>query len=362
MQHTHESLYVPFRRIEYVGGPSTFRKNLKKFLDKRGFCYSNSPRKSRLIFFPVTYPEHTLKKIKKEGGKVIQRLDGVYYPSKHREEYVHLNKDLRNIYLHYADFVIFQSENSRAQCFTMLGEKSREQYEIIVNGVDKTIFYPNPTYMWTPKEEKIRFITTGTFRNKDMLEPIVETLDLLKDKINFELTVVGPIVNPALGMLLNREYVIHREAKKLSDVAQLLRENHVFLFTQQNPCCPNSVLEAISCGIPVVGFDSGAMSELLFFSQDLLAYVSAELFKKYEDYDYARFAEKIVLVTEKYDFYRDRSLQYSHLYSFDECGEKYLNIFQRFLKDLDSESFPRRNILKNCMMKLLKRKGTNGDR
>ena len=92
--------------------------------------------------FPVQYNLVVLDKIKKLNGKIIQRLDGIYYPSKHGDKHIELNSDIKEIYLKYADHIVFQSEYSRKQCFEMLGIKEQQNYSIIINGVNKEFLYP----------------------------------------------------------------------------------------------------------------------------------------------------------------------------------------------------------------------------
>jgi glycosyltransferase involved in cell wall biosynthesis len=42
-----------------------------------------------------------------------------------------------------------------------------------------------------------------------------------------------------------------------------MRSSHLLFSVEVNPPCPNSVIEALSCGLPVVGFDTGSLSELV---------------------------------------------------------------------------------------------------
>lgn len=322
-------LFIPFSDYEYIGGPGTFMKNLKFFLDRNNFLYDSS-FKSDGIFFPISYNVKTLKLIKKEKGKIIQRLDGIYYPSKHGKKYVKINKNIKAIYLKYSDYIIFQSEYSKKQCFELFGEKDAINYSLIINGVNKKIFFSSKN---TKQDDQIQFITTGNFRNLDMLEPVIFSLDSLKEKFDFKLHVVGSIVNNLLKPLLNRDYVVEHGLKNMEEISSLLQVSDIFIYSHLNPPCPNSVVEAISCGLPIVGFNSGAMSELCFFSKDLFAYVSEDVFQKYEDFKTIALTEKIELCINNYEYYKNIAMENAHLYSFEECGKKYVDVFNKVLRE-----------------------------
>jgi glycosyltransferase involved in cell wall biosynthesis len=208
----------------------------------------------------------------------------------------------------------------------MLGEKPESEYTIIYNGVDKEIFYPAYENGFN-KPEKIKFITTGHFRNPDMLIPIVKALDIIKKQFEFTLTIIGPITNPDLNSFLNRDYIYYIGEKSLDDVAKLLRESHIYLFSSLNPPCPNSVIEAISSALPVVGFDDGAMKEILWFSKELLAFTGDEIFKKPEYLDPRSFSEKILYCVENYFYFRQKAFENSKLYSIEECVSSYIKVF-----------------------------------
>jgi glycosyltransferase involved in cell wall biosynthesis len=41
------------------------------------------------------------------------------------------------------------------------------------------------------------------------------------------------------------------------------RSAHLYFSAEVNPPCPNAVIEALACGTPVLGFDTGALAELV---------------------------------------------------------------------------------------------------
>jgi glycosyltransferase involved in cell wall biosynthesis len=53
-------------------------------------------------------------------------------------------------------------------------------------------------------------------------------------------------------------------------IPEIDRSAHVLYAADINPACPNSVIEALACGLPVVGFDTGALPEIVTEGSGLL--------------------------------------------------------------------------------------------
>lgn len=326
-----KKLFIPFTPYQNgIGGPSTFMSHMKRYLDEKGFEYTENHDNIRAIFFPIAYDIDQLKRFKDKGVTIIQRLDGVYYPSKHGDEYITLNKDIKKIHNDLADVVIYQSRYSKSQCEVMLGRLDKTENHVILNGTDKTTFYPTKHII--KESGEVRFITTGNFRNPDMIEPVVKALDLLKNKFPFRIVALGNISNEIIRHFFQAPYIERVDNVDKTRLADELRKSDIFIYSHLNPPCPNSVIEAVSCGIPVVGFNSGAMEEILCFNKELLAYVSDETIQEYKDFDEVKLSEKILLAVREFPYFKQKAIEHSDLYSFEETGERYMAVFKDAMK------------------------------
>lgn len=319
--HDHlTQIYIPFHEWEGVGGPYTFMANLQRDMKNRGLTSCTSYLGAKTLFFPIQYDMEKLHWGRARGKRFIMRLDGVYYPQKHPDTWRQQNQKIKEIYRHYADLVIFQSEYSKRQCFEMFGEKDESQYAVIINGADPSTYHPSTS----PRRNDgpVQFVTTGNFRDAAMLEPLILAIDQSTIPNGAKLEIIGPI-HDKLQSLIDRDYVTCTGTLTAQQTAERLRDADVFLYSHLNPPCPNSVIEAISTGLPVVGFDSGAMAELLPWSADLLATVNDNTFQKYEDFDAGALAEKIQLVTQQLEHYRNLALKNAERYPFANCADQY---------------------------------------
>lgn len=310
-----------------IGGPTTFMNNLVRELEKEDFPFSFIKKFSKVFFFPISADINEIERVKATGGKIIQRLDGVYYPEKHGDGYIDLNKEIKEIYIKYTDLAVFQSNYSREQCFHMFGEK--KDYEIIINGADSNIFYPSSKKF---DKNRVVFVTTGNFNNNDMLIPIISALDNVRDQLGeFVLKIIGPLsLNDTDSY--NRDYVECLGPKNIEEIADLLRSSDVFIYSKLNPPCPNSVVEAVSCALPVVGFDSGSMKELCFFNREILAETPEKVFHEYDDLSSKLLSEKILKSVEEFDQLKEKSLQNHKNLTMTKCARQYMDVFYRYSK------------------------------
>lgn len=320
-------LFIPFGDYaQAVGGPGTFMRNLQPYLDGRGVPYTVERERGTAAFFPIKYDLDLLKRYKRRGFPIVQRLDGVYHFGRNGFRYLLLNREIKRIYREFADYVVFQSDYSRRQCFALFGAKPKSQYTTIVNGADSTVFRPGE-----PRQRPstpLRLVTSASFRHLDMLEPIVLALDALAGELEFELTVVGPVPEP-IRAATARPHVRFAGNMAPDALAMALAQSDVYLFASLNPPCPNAVLEAIACGLPVVGFAEGSMPELLGFSRELLAEVPDKLFLRPEDRDPRALADKLRLCVRDYAEFAERARARCRDYEFSRCGAEYVRVFEQ---------------------------------
>ena len=181
--------------------------------------------------------------------RIIQRIDGAAQDYGRDPE-----ADLRQSEVNQlADLTIFQSEYCRFSTRKKFPVISQDG-PVIHNPVDINIFKPNGSRRKFPRKHQVACVTWSTNLMKGAAN--VYTVAKLNPTIDFVLCGnyldVPDLPNIHTLGLLGRE-----------ELASALRSCHVLLTFSRNEACPNHVLEALACGLPVLYDDSGAMAEVI---------------------------------------------------------------------------------------------------
>jgi glycosyltransferase involved in cell wall biosynthesis len=62
-------------------------------------------------------------------------------------------------------------------------------------------------------------------------------------------------------------------------IPEIDRSAHLLFSADINPACPNSVIEALACGLPIVAFDTGALKELVIGNSGRLVPYGGDVWK-----------------------------------------------------------------------------------
>ena len=87
----------------------------------------------------------------------------------------------------------------------------------------------------------------------------------LSKKFKIELMIVGRVDGRTKNRLKHQNAfrIQFMDTTPRDHIPWLMRSSHLLFSAEVNPPCPNSVIEALACGLPVAGFETGSLSELV---------------------------------------------------------------------------------------------------
>ena len=211
--------------------------------------------------------EEWVRWAKSRGVKIIWNQDGVAYPAWAKYHWKKVNEQFNRM-LNLADYVIYQSEFCRKSADLFLGSV-KVPWEIIHNCVDLNIFSPQPQipslYPWL-------LLAAGTHQQPERVWIILECLKILKERgKNVRLILAGKMDWPSgeqqlrkyiqvlgLGDLINRITFFSQV-----QAPEIYRKAHLCIHPKYKDPCPTVVIEAMACGLPIIGSNSGGLPELV---------------------------------------------------------------------------------------------------
>jgi glycosyltransferase involved in cell wall biosynthesis len=234
---------------------------------------------------------------------VILRLDGPV--QLYRQTSGLTDQIFYSLARNYADAIIFQSQWSKKQNLS-LGLSEPAYSQTIINAPDGNLFYRGACKL-APK--RIKCIATSWSANPAKGFDVYSWLDEHLDFSRYSMTFVG---NSPVSFK-NIQHISPQPSDKL---AEILREHDVFITASRRDPCSNSLIEALHCGLPAIGFRDGGHPELIGDA--------GELFDAPQE-----IPQLLERISENYDTYR-RAI---NLPSIEETAGCYLSFIQQVLNE-----------------------------
>lgn len=261
-------MIIAFPHKPGKGGPGSFQIRFEKYLKEHGWLVTYPEDKIRpdvVMVVGGTKKLWWLAKMKFKGIPVVHRLAGLNWLHKLKKfspkKYFYAegsNLILKIIRSFFATHIVYQSEFVK-EWWKKKGWFTGATSTIIYNGVDLDIFTPS-------KRDDTKISLLCVEGNLDYTPYAIDLLNYLQDELieksNYEsLIVYGGFENPVNQSKLNPK--IKYMGKVSSREIHKVYKDAVYLSLDINAACPNTVIEALASGIPVIGYDTGALKELV---------------------------------------------------------------------------------------------------
>lgn len=187
------------------------------------------------------------------AGKVlIHRIDGPI--SLARERDVDIDRIIYYFNKEVASGTVFQSKKSK-ELNLELGMKLPDKEVTISNAPDSKIFNNINASEYIPGA-KLKIIASSWSANKNKGFEVFSKLDEILDFTKYDFYFIG-------NTSCKYKNIKHINALPSDLLAEQLKACDVYLMASKVDACPNALIEAMSCGLPAVVFNSGAQVDII---------------------------------------------------------------------------------------------------
>ncbi len=302
-------------------------------------CYSldETPYDAVLVIAGTRRYLGKLWQAKKRGVRVVHRLDGLNWLHRRRTTSLRIflraeinNRIVAGIRRRLADHVVYQSQFVHDWWEDWYGA-TRIPWTVIHNGVDLSVYTPQGAEKRPADRYRMLLVEGSLAGGQDVgLGNALQLAESLQGEhgMPMEVMVAGRLT-PALEkkwqerakVPLNLLGIVKRE-----QVPALDRSAHLFYSAEPNPPCPNSVIEALACGLPVAGFATGALPELVVGEAGRLVPYGGDPWKL-DPPDIRSLATAMVEILKEQDSFRQAARRHAEkALGLDRMVEAYLGV------------------------------------
>jgi glycosyltransferase involved in cell wall biosynthesis len=287
-RRTHRRLCL-IPQVPGHAGPAAFQKRLALGMERRGVEVtfdSGDPHLGAVLVNGGTRQLRRLRRLQARGLPVIQRLDGMNWIHRRRRTgaFHFLRAELNNLNLRlirrrFSDGQVYQSQFSRVWWERVGGPGQRPAW-VVYNGVPLDDYVPGSDDLRPSDRVRLAVIegrlAGGYEIGLDWALGLAAGL-ARELKRGVELVIAG-MAQPDVIPQPPRGGVELRWLGQVPPAAipELDRSSHLLFSADLHPACPNSVIEAMACGLPVVSYDTGALPEMVIGDSGRLAPYGAD--------------------------------------------------------------------------------------
>lgn len=259
---------------------------------------------------------------------VIYRLDGIpWLHTRKRVGFIkYLNIELgirvmKFIHAFLADYIIYQSEFVKNWWYSE-GWRKRKRYSIIHNGVSLPNFPINRAFTG-----KLIVLEGNIDYSPYAIKLINDLVDLLPIDISIHL--YGNFENKNNVSLLDKRINYHGYLNHNS-IFNVLKGS-IYLSLDVNPACPNTVIEAMACGAPVVAFDTGSLREIVNHESGILVPYGSDPWELHYP-DVESLVDAILKIKNDYNKYSNHARDnVEKSFMLNNMANKYIRIIEKFI-------------------------------
>lgn len=246
-----------------AGGAAVKVSRLKQKFNESNINFNIVYSLSNSVFLDSS----SVSKIKSKKIPLIHNQNGVFYPAWFDGDYKKMNLKMSVVY-HSADYVFWQSQFCKDSANKYLGKREGAG-EVLYNAVDVKKFEPKVQ----SKNRPFTFLVLGKLDKHVFyrVQRVVEAFFIIeKETPNVKLCIAGTLEKDDAKTVYEQ---FHQKGllEKLEltgsysqNIAQnIYQKANALVILKHNDPCPNTVIEAMACGLPIIYSNTGGIPELV---------------------------------------------------------------------------------------------------